>query len=61
MKDQKVYTNDHDLLVRVDTKLDSLTTQFSNHLRHHFAVTLLALSSTLSLVVALLVFIFTQK
>lgn len=61
MKDQKVYTNDHDLLICIDAKLKGLSTQFSNHLKHHFAVTLLALSSTLSLVVALLVFIFTQK
>lgn len=46
--------NDHDLLTRMDEKLDGLTTQFSNHIRHHWAVTIPVIVIALGLLIALL-------
>ena len=34
---------DHDLLVRMDEKLDGLSKQFSNHIRHHYRITIASL------------------
>ncbi len=51
---------DHDLLQRVDEKLDDLAEQFKNHLKHHFLVTLLALGSAFTTISALIVFILTK-
>lgn len=39
---------------RMETKQDELKLQFTNHLRHHWAITLVLLSSTISLIVGLL-------
>ena len=36
---------DHDILICVEEKLKELKHQFDNHLRHHWAVTLAALSA----------------
>ena len=47
--------NDHDLLIRIDTKLDELSKQFTNHLRHHFLFSLTALSMAGAAIVALIV------
>lgn len=33
---------DRDLLIRMDVKLDSLNTGFTNHLKHHFRYTIMA-------------------
>ena len=44
-----------ELLIKVITKLDILEEQFSNHLAHHFRVTLFLLSITGSAMIALLV------
>ena len=49
--------NDHDLLVCIDVKLKELKIQFTNHLRHHFAVNIVLLTSTLSLAAAVLVLV----
>lgn len=38
---------------RMETKQDELIKQFTNHLRHHWAATLVVASSTISLIVAL--------
>ncbi|MCK5615816.1 hypothetical protein KAR91_78860 [Candidatus Pacearchaeota archaeon] len=46
--------NDHDLLVRMDEKLDGLSKQFSNHIRHHWIVTVPVIMIALGLLVALL-------
>jgi hypothetical protein len=45
---------DHDLLVRMDEKLTGLQKQFSNHIRHHWAVTIPVILIALGLLVALL-------
>jgi hypothetical protein len=37
--------NDHDLLVCIEEKLKELKVQFGNHLKHHFAITLVAISA----------------
>jgi len=36
---------DHDLLISSNVKLDLLDKQFSNHLQHHWAITIAALSA----------------
>lgn len=46
---------DHDILIRVDTKLDGLGTQFSNHLKHHFLFALAALTTAVTAIIALIV------
>lgn len=46
--------NDHDLLMRMDEKLDGLSEQFSNHIRHHWMVTIPVLIIALGLLIALL-------
>ena len=46
--------NDHDLLMRIDEKLDGLSKQFSNHIRHHWMVTIPVLAIALGLLIALL-------
>ena len=45
---------DHDLLTRIDEKLDGLSKQFSNHIKHHWMVTIPIILIALGLVVALL-------
>lgn len=44
----------HDLLMRMDEKLDGLFKQFSNHIRHHWLVTIPVLVIALGLLIALL-------
>ena len=46
--------DDHDLLVRMDEKLDGLSKQFNNHIRHHWLVTIPVIVIALGLIVALL-------
>lgn len=53
MKEQE--QSDHDLLIRVDEKLDGLITQFSNHLKHHFRYNILAWTVALGAIVTLTV------
>lgn len=36
---------DHNILICIEEKIRELKHQFDNHLRHHFAVTLIALSA----------------
>jgi hypothetical protein len=45
--------SDHDLLIRVDEKLDGLIGQFSNHLKHHFRYNILAWTIALGAIVTL--------
>ena len=42
-------------LIRMETKQDNLILQFTNHLRHHWAVTLALLSTTASLITTVIV------
>ncbi len=46
--------NDHDKLVRIDTSLDILISQFKNHLKHHFAIDLLLASAVVGLIIKML-------
>jgi hypothetical protein len=41
--DEKQVQEDHDTMIRVETKLDTIGVQFSNHLQHHWAITITAL------------------
>ncbi len=47
--------DDHDRLIKIDTCLGLLMTQFKNHLKHHMAVSLVLLTALLGLVIKLLV------
>jgi hypothetical protein len=40
--------SDHDLLVALNVKQDSLEKQFTNHLQHHWAVTMAACGAALT-------------
>jgi hypothetical protein len=41
---------DHDLLVRIDERLKKVDTCLSNHLKHHFMITMVLLATVLGLV-----------
>ena len=43
-----------ELLIRVDERTETLETQFSNHIKHHWAVTIPVLAIALGLLIALL-------
>jgi hypothetical protein len=47
--------NDHDLLTRMDVKLDTLCKGFSNHLRHHWSITIVLLTAVLGLIGTLII------
>ena len=60
LKEQGDYTmieNDHDLLIKIDTCLKVLQKQFSNHLAHHWAITISLLGIAATTTVTLLIFI----
>ena len=46
---------DHDLLIRMDEKLDGLKHGFDNHLRHHWGVSIVLLTITLGAIVSLII------
>ena len=46
--------SDHDLLIGLNEKVDTLTKQFTNHLAHHWTVTIVLLTSLLGLVATVL-------
>lgn len=46
--------NDHDLLIRIDERTDKIDRCMRNHLRHHWAVILTAVSAMLATAGALL-------
>ena len=50
-------TDDHDILIRIDTKMDALEEQFSNHLKHHFMVNLCLLAALLANAGAFILFL----
>lgn len=43
-----------ELLIRVDERTDTLMKQFSNHIRHHYMITIPVIVIALGLVIALL-------
>ena len=45
---------DHDLLMRIDERVCTLTKHFSNHIKHHWAVAIPLLMIIVGLVIALL-------
>lgn len=45
---------DHDLLIRIDERLIKVDTCLSNHLRHHWAITVVLLTVVLGLVAKIL-------
>ena len=53
--------NDHDLLVRLDIKVDGICKNLTNHLAHHFRINLMAWGAALSAICALIIFILTKK
>jgi len=49
--------SDHDLLIRIDERVKKLDRCMTNHLRHHWAVTLAAFSAAVTLAAALAYFL----
>lgn len=47
--------DDHDILIRIETDIKWLKTQFSNHLKHHVIVNVCLLGSALSAITALVI------
>ncbi len=46
---------DHDLLICIDVKLREMKTQFENHLKHHWAITMCAFGAALSAFAAIVI------
>ena len=46
--------NDHDLLMRIDERVCGLTKHFSNHIKHHWMMTIPLVMAVIGLVIALL-------
>ena len=46
--------NDHDLLIQVDSKVNTIKTLICNHLKHHFAVNIALLGGGISIILALI-------
>jgi len=46
--------NDHDLLMRIDERVWGLSKHFSNHIKHHWMMTIPLVMSVIGLVIALL-------
>lgn len=46
--------NDHDLLMRIDERVYSLTKHFSNHIKHHWMMSIPLVMAVVGLVIALL-------
>lgn len=51
---------DHDLLIELNTKTDSLMKQFTSHLHHHFLYTMALFTALLSVVGGIVVYIATR-
>ncbi len=49
--------NDHDLLIELNERVKTVKTILCNHLKHHFAINMILLTSTLSLAAAILVLV----
>ena len=47
--------NDHDLLVRIDERLSNLQKGFSNHIKHHWMMTIPLFAIITGLVITLLI------
>jgi len=47
--------SDHDLLIRIDERVRKLDRCMTNHLRHHWAVTMLALGAVVSAILSLVI------
>lgn len=43
-----------ELLIRIDERIETLAKQFSNHIKHHWAVTIPIIVIALGLIIALL-------
>ena len=57
MGEQQDTTNfsDHDLLIRIDERLKKVDMCLNNHLRHHWAITVVLLLTVLGLVAKILI------
>ncbi|HUU82863.1 MAG TPA: hypothetical protein VM243_05095 [Phycisphaerae bacterium] len=55
MTDDRKDLSDHDLLIRIDERVEKLDRCMSNHLKHHWAITLAAIMALLAAAGTLLV------
>ncbi len=46
---------DHDLLIRIDERTNTLSTHFCNHIRHHWMITIPLILSIVGLIITLLI------
>lgn len=58
MSDSECYSSILVKLAEIETKQDGLIKQFTNHLRHHWAVTIVLLGVALGSVISLVTLIF---
>lgn len=47
---EKSKDSDHDLLIRIDERVQKIDKCLSNHLRHHWAITMALLAAVLGLI-----------
>jgi hypothetical protein len=47
-------TEEHDLLVRIDERVCSLTKHFGNHIKHHWMLTIPLIMTVVGLIIVLL-------
>ncbi len=50
--------SDHDLLVRLDERVEALTCHLGKHLKHHFAATMAFFTSVLGILAAVILLVF---
>ena len=55
MSNNEKPTSDHDLLIRIDERVQKLDRCMTNHLKHHWVVTVAALTAFVGAVVTLVV------
>lgn len=58
MSDSECYSSILVKLAEIETKQDGLIKQFTNHLRHHWAVTIVLLGISITSMIGLVTFIF---
>ena len=52
---------DHDLLVRVDERLENIEVGFANHLEHHFRYAFYAWTACIGLIITLIILLLKIK
>lgn len=59
-KGENHVSEEHDKLIKIETKLDILIHQFENHLKHHLMITIPLIGITGTAIVSLLIALLTK-